>query len=106
FIDRALITVGETVTSGMLFKKRRYAGAGNITITVPAGVYSSASDQEAWMIYRKEGAGNITVAAAAGGSDLQVPTLKANGSVPFRNFNNVTGASITVTGAMSVPAVT
>lgn len=100
------VTADETYAAGYLNTRRRVTGASLVTVTIPAGIFASAGDLEAWGTYRKEGAGNVKFVAAAGGSDLAAPVLKGSGTKIKRIKTNVAGQSESYTARIAAPAIT
>jgi len=100
-----VLTAGFTYAADRLFKRILMNAASNVDITIPPNIYNSANVDEAWGLIRKIGAGNIRVVAAAGGSDLQIPTLVKAGLAGLR-VETAAAVNSSVTVSLSaIPAV-
>jgi hypothetical protein len=105
---RAPISASELMSSSALYRITPVRAAAPVVVTVPAQVFSSANDEEAWAIYRMEQAGGtVQFLGQTGGTgaDLQSGTIKAQAKY-FRKVAAVDAGQKTLTGRITIPAVT
>ena len=100
-------TASENYDAGWLYKLRRVAPSTAIQITLYPNTFQDQEDGEAWGCVRLEGSGSVQFIAAAGGSNLQTPTIKAQGHFAYRaTAAEFLATPITKTFTIPVPAIT
>jgi hypothetical protein len=105
---RAFISASELMGSSAFYRITPVRASAPVVITIPAQIFFSANEEEAWAIYRMEQAGGTVQflgQTGATGADLQSGSIKAQAKY-FRRVADVGVGQRTLVGRITVPAMT
>jgi len=99
-----LITTSETFESGFMFTERQCNPTGEMVVTIPPGIFSSAAKRRQWAAYKLRSAtGSVKFVGQAGGTNLVTPTAVARGRAMKRLATTGVATRNTLIAAVATP---